>query len=81
MSACPKYYVCCIALVGMANMAGAQSFDFAMTESMRVAQEVTTQLALMRTLPPNCSRLPWQDACLALERMPRQLGIGEHRRN
>ena len=66
MNACPKSYVSCIALVGMANMAGAQSLDFGMTESMRVAQEVTTQLALDEDAAAKLfeAALPWE-ACLA----------------
>ena len=52
--------------LGAAMAAHGQSFDFALTESMRVAQEVTTQLELDEVAAAKLleAALPW-DACLA----------------
>jgi prophage DNA circulation protein len=53
-------------VLGTAVMCHGQTFDFALTESMRVAQEVTTQLALDEVAAAKLleAALPW-DACLA----------------
>ena len=53
-------------VLGSAVATHGQSFDFALTESMRVAQEVTTQLALDEAAAAKLlqAALPW-DACLA----------------
>ena len=53
-------------VLGSAVATHGQSFDFALTESMRVAQEVTTQLALDEATAAKLleAALPW-DACLA----------------
>jgi prophage DNA circulation protein len=57
--------ILCVVL-GTAVMCHGQTFDFALTESMRVAQEVTTQLALDEVAAAKLleAALPW-DACLA----------------
>lgn len=53
-------------VLGTAVMCHGQTFDFALTESMRVAQEVTTQLTLDEVAAAKLleAALPW-DACLA----------------
>ena len=53
-------------VLGTAVTCHGQTFDFALTESMRVAQEVTTQLALDEVAAAKLleAALPW-DACLA----------------
>ena len=65
MNALKRTSILCVGL-GAAVMGHGQSLDFALTESMRVAQEVTTQLALDEAAATKLleAALPW-DACLA----------------
>ena len=58
--------ILCIVLFGIHDNHCAQTLDFAMTESMRLAQEVSTQLALDDEAAAKLleAALPW-DACLA----------------
>ena len=65
MNGLKRVFIMCL-VFGTAVMGHGQTFDFALTESMRVAQEVTTQLALDEAAATKLleAALPW-DACLA----------------
>ena len=64
MNGLKRVFIMCL-VFGTAVMGHGQTFDFALTESMRVAQEVTTQLALDEAAATKLleAALPW-DACL-----------------
>ena len=65
MNGLKRVFIMCL-VFEKAVMGHGQTFDFALTESMRVAQEVTTQLALDEAAATKLleAALPW-DACLA----------------